>query len=119
MIIRKFSAIAKIHQIITYSIPHLDKSPPIAGPIKNASQKAAPISHIFFVLSAGWEISDIYACTTPNPAPQRPEIKRAIIKIINKILFSKERICVDRLRYSTIYPRRFSHDVITRRFFRP
>ena len=98
----KFTAIASIHPIMTYCIPHLERSPPIAGPMRNARPKAAPISHIFFVFSAGLDISDIYACTTPNPAPPSPEIKRAAIKTINKILVSKERSFSERLRYSTI-----------------
>jgi hypothetical protein len=95
---RKFRAIARIHQMMTYSIPHLDRSHPIAGPIRNARPKAAPISHIFFVFSAGFEISDIYACTTPNHAPPNPDINRAAIKMINKVLSSRESIPFVRLR---------------------
>lgn len=55
----------------------LARIPPIAGQIRNAVPKAAPIIPIFFVFSAGAEISDIYACTTQNPAPPIPAITLA------------------------------------------
>lgn len=38
---------------MTYSIPHFERSPHMAGPIKNARPKAAPISPMFFVFSVG------------------------------------------------------------------
>jgi len=49
----------------------------MAGPIKNAIPKAAPMNPIFFVRSAGLDISEIYACITPNPAPPSPPTNRA------------------------------------------
>jgi hypothetical protein len=52
-------AIAMIHPMITYSIPHWESMPPIAGHTRNARPNAAPMSHIFFVLLAGVDISDI------------------------------------------------------------
>ena len=114
----KFNAIAMIHPMMTYSIPHFERSPPIAGPIRNARPKAAPIKPIFFVFSSGFEISEIYACTTQNPAPQSPETKRAPMKIRKSVYVSKGREKLfERLRYKIVYPRRLSPDVSMRIFF--
>jgi hypothetical protein len=54
-----------------------ERSPPIAGPMRNAIPKAAPIYPIFFVLFSGLEISEIYAWMTPKPAPPSHPTNRA------------------------------------------
>lgn len=59
-----------VHQILA-------RIPPIAGQTRKAVPKAAPIIPIFLVFSRGEEISEIYAWTTQNPAPQIPAITRA------------------------------------------
>lgn len=71
-----------IHMIILQSIiilgmlVNLARIPPIAGQRRNAKPKAAPINPIRFAFSLGIEISDIYACITPNHAPQSPHTNR-------------------------------------------
>jgi len=60
-----------------------DRSHPIAGPMRNAMPKAAHINHIFLVRSSGLEMSEIYACITPKPAPPSHQISRAKRKIPN------------------------------------
>ena len=51
---------------------------PSAGPTRNQRPNIAPMSHIFFVRFAWEEISDIYACMTPNPAPPSHPINREL-----------------------------------------
>lgn len=63
-------------------MPKLESAHPMAGPTRNAKPNAAPIIPIFFVFSAGVEISEIYACITPNPAPPSPPRNRAQRKIM-------------------------------------
>ena len=62
-------------------IPSIPKkvasTPQRAGPMRNADPKAAPISPIFFARVSEVEISEIQACTTQNPPPAIPDIKRA------------------------------------------
>jgi hypothetical protein len=64
-------------RIIVWILDTCESIPQIAGPMRNAIPNAAPMSHIFFALSSGLDISDIYACITQNHAPQSPPTKRA------------------------------------------
>lgn len=78
-----FRAITIVHIQRTQRIPKFfERIPHIAGPMRNAIPKAAPMYPIFFALSSGAEISDIYACMTPNHAPPSHPIKRANRKIL-------------------------------------
>lgn len=63
--------------IITGIVVTVERSPPMAGQIRNAVPNAAPMNHIFRVRSAGVDISDIYAWITPNHAHPSPPTKRA------------------------------------------
>ena len=87
----------------------------MAGPTRNARPKAAPMSPIFFVLVAGVDMSEIYACMTPNPAPPNPETHRASIKRRNQSWYphmrGKSIMYDESARASMIYPRRLIPDV--------
>lgn len=49
-----------IHNItIADILVTVERSPPMAGPIRNAVPNAAPINPMFFVFSSGLEMSDI------------------------------------------------------------
>ena len=86
----RFILIAMIQPNITYSIPHLERSPPIAGPMRKANPNAAPIIPMFFVLDSRVDISDIYACATQSHAPPRPEMNLAMRNTTNrKPIFSE------------------------------
>lgn len=56
----KFAVIRKMERRIIPSIPKkVARTPPSAGPTRNAVPKAAPMSPIFFALFSGVDISDI------------------------------------------------------------
>ena len=109
---RKLIPTATILQSMTYSIPHCPRSHPIAGHTRNANPNAAPMSPIFFVRSLGADISEIYACTTPNPAPPSPQMIRETMKSKKRAeIHATENevpIVSVRLQKRRINPRRFS-----------
>lgn len=120
---RKFTAIATIHPAMTYSIPKPERIHPIAGHTRNASPNAAPMSPIFFVFSAGVDISEIYACITQNPAPPSPVTIRERMKRINPRLYPAilpvPEMRLERLIKRNIYPMRLSPEVNMSIYFRP
>ena len=93
---------AIMHPKITYSIPHLERSHQIAGPTRNASPNAAPMSPIFFVFVSFVEISDMYACATQSHAPPSPEMNLAMRKTINRSPIFPEIIPCDKESQRTI-----------------
>ncbi len=71
---RKFAVAAITPAKATAVFDTEARSHPIAGPIRNPRPNIAPISHIFFILVAGVDISETYACVTPIPDHASPAI---------------------------------------------
>jgi hypothetical protein len=78
---------------------------------------------MFFVLSAGEEISEIYACMTQNPAPHSHPIIRDTMKSRKRnetpANSAEALTCIVRLRKRRINPSRLSPEVYTSIRLRP
>jgi hypothetical protein len=74
---KRLSVISHIARSMMPSIPkNFASIPQSAGQTKKAVPNAAPISPIFLARVSFVEISEIYACTTPKPAPPVQDIRR-------------------------------------------
>jgi hypothetical protein len=81
----------------------------MTGHIVNDIPKAAPMSPKFLVLSAGVDISDIYACTAPNPPPPNPATTRETIYIANARVYTPpSHTGVESANMRRAYPQRFN-----------
>jgi hypothetical protein len=84
-----------------------ERSPPIAGPMRNAIPKAAPIIPIFLVLSSGVDISETYAWITPYQAHPIPATRREKTYMINPHIPRDNPIC------RAMIPKRYPERLIT------
>lgn len=123
-----FRKMITVHATIDPAIPaKFDRRAPSAGPMRNQSPNIAPMSPIFLVRESFDEISDIYACTTQNPAHPRPPIHRDMRNTIEKNPNPHQRVVAwtdiigacQTANSIIIYQRRFSDEVMTSIFLRP
>ena len=73
--------IQNVITIIARTDIKLDNTPDRAGPMRKAIPKAAPIKPMFFIRSAGLDISAMYACITEKPEPPSHQTNLASKKI--------------------------------------